>query len=643
MDKNSIIGLLIIGALLVGYTVFTSPSKEERAELERKRDSIIQAEKTKDSLALIELEKAKELQNEIALPDSLVTGENTSEDSIRIQMYKDSIQTLEQKQKYGVLANAAKGTSEIITLENDHMIASFNTKGGKLHSVELKDYKTHDGEPLLLFEGDSAVHFGYEMLIDNRAVNTNDMFFEFMGSNNHVIVNSNDSASVSFRLNAGEDKYIEFVYQLRDQDWMMDYSVNLVNMNEVLAQNVNFIRLNWSAKLPQLEKGRKWETQNTTLQYRFEDGDIEKLNERKDEDESSSAANVNWIAFKQQFFSTILINDESFEEPVFSAQTFETGKYLEQLNAELTLPYMHEAQKTYNMQFYFGPNKFSTLKSYDRDLEEIIPLGRSVFRWVNRWAIIPLFNWLGNWINNFGIIILIMTILIKLVLFPLTYKSYMSTAKMRVLKPQIDELNNKYPKGKEAEKQQATMALYKRAGVNPMGGCLPMLLQMPILIALFRFFPASIELRQQSFLWAEDLSSYDSILDLPFDIPMYGDHISLFTLLMAISMIISTKLNNSNQAAGANQATMKMMTWFMPIMLLLIFNSYSSGLSYYYFLANLITIGQTWVIRKYIVDEEAVLKKLEANKKKAPKQKSKWQQRMEEAAKQRGYDPKKKK
>lgn len=643
MDKNSIIGLLIIGALLVGYTVFTSPSKEERAELKRKRDSIIQAEKTKDSLALIELEEAQKLQNEIVLPDSLITGEDTAEDSIRLQIYKDSIQALEQKQKYGVLANAAKGTSEIITLENDRMIASFNTKGGKLHSVELKDYKTHDGEPLLLFEGDSAVQFGYEMLIDNRAVNTNDMFFEFMGSNKQVIVNSNDSASVSFRLNAGEGKYIEFVYQLRDQDWMMDYSVNFVNMNEVLAQNVNFIRLNWSAKLPQLEKGRKWETQNTTLQYRFEDGDIEKLNERKDEDESSSAANVNWVAFKQQFFSTVLINDDSFEEPVFSAQTFETGKYIEQLNAELTLPYMHEAQKTYNMHFYFGPNKFSTLKSYDRDMEEIIPLGRSVFRWVNRLVIIPLFNWLGNWINNFGIIILIMTILIKLVLFPLTYKSYMSTAKMRVLKPQIDELNNKYPKGKEAEKQKATMSLYKRAGVNPMGGCLPMLLQMPILIALFRFFPASIELRQQSFLWAEDLSSYDSILDLPFDIPMYGDHISLFTLLMAISMIISTKLNNSNQAAGANQATMKMMTWFMPIMLLLIFNSYSSGLSYYYFLANLITIGQTWIIRKYIVDEEAVLHKLEENKKKEPKKKSKWQQRMEEAAKQRGYDPKKKK
>lgn len=642
MDKNSIIGLLIIGALLVGYTVFTSPSKEERAELERKRDSIIQAEKTKDSLALIELEEAQKLQNEIALPDSLITGEDTAEDSIRLQMYKDSIQALEQKQKYGVLADAAKGTQEIITLENDRMIASFNTKGGKLHSVELKDYKTHDGEPLLLFEGDSAVQFGYEMMVDNRFINTNDMYFQYMGNEKTVVVSEGDSASVAFRMYAGNNSYVEFYYGLTDNDWMVDYKVHFVNMNEIIARNVNFITLKWDAKIPQLEKGRKWEAQNTTINY-CENETVEKLNERKAEDSKETKANITWVAFKQQFFSSILVADDYFEEPTFSAKTLEEGEYIKELHTELVLPYMHEAQKTYNMHFYFGPNKFSTLKSYDRDLEEIIPLGRSVFRWVNRLVIIPLFNWLGNWIHNYGIIILIMTFLIKLVLFPLTYKSYMSTAKMRVLKPQIEELNKKYPKGKEAEKQKATMSLYKRAGVNPMGGCLPMLLQMPILIALFRFFPSSIELRQQSFLWADDLSSYDSILDLPFDIPMYGDHISLFTLLMAVSMIISTKLSNSNQAAGANQATMKMMTWFMPIMLLLIFNSYSSGLSYYYFLANLITIGQTWIIRKYIVDEEAVLHKLEANKKKEPKKKSKWQQRMEEAAKQRGYDPKKKK
>lgn len=644
MDKNSIIGLLLIGAILVGYTIFSTPNAEERAELERKRDSIIQAEHIKDSLASIELEKARKAQQDAQIPDSLTNNQDADyQDAETLKRLQDSIQAIEQKQKYGVLADAATGENEIIRLENDRMVVSFSTKGGKVYAVELKNYKTHDGEPLYMFQGDSAINFGYEMLLDNRAVNTNDMYFEFMGDHKQITVNENDSASAIFRLYAGENSYIEYVYQLSDNDWMLDYDVNLINMNDILAQNVNFIRLNWSARLPQLEKGRKWETQNTTVQYRFDDGDIEKLSERKEEDEASSAGNVNWVAFKQQFFSSFLINDSNFEEPVFSAKTMETGPYIQELHAELTLPYMHEAQKTYDMQFYFGPNKYSTLKSYDRDMEEVIPLGRSVFRWVNRFVVIPLFNWLGNWINNYGIIILIMTLLIKLVLFPLTYKSYLSMAKMRVLKPQIDELSKKYPKGKEAEKQRATMALYKKAGANPMGGCLPMLLQMPVLIALFRFFPSSIELRQQSFLWADDLSSYDSIINLPFEIPMYGDHVSLFTLLMAVSMIISTKLSNANQASGPNQATMKMMMWFMPVMLLVIFNGYASGLSYYYFLANLITIAQTFIIRKYIVSEDKVLAKLEANKKKPAKPKSKWQKRLEESAKQRGYNPKQKK
>ena len=638
MDRNSIIGLVLIGAILLGYTIFSKPSAEERAEMERKRDSIIQAQtQIEDSLAQVEFEKAQQAKNQIEIPDSL--NEEIMNDSVRLKMYQDSIRILEGKRKYGVLADAAEGESEIIRLENNKMIVSFNTRGGKINSVELKDYKTHDGMPLVMFEGDSAVQFGYEMLVDNRAINTNDMYFKYMGNEKTVTVADGDSASVAFRMYAGNDSYIEFYYGLSDDDWILDYQVRMVNMNEVLAGNVNYIRLLWSAKLPQLEKGRKWEAQNTTINYRFDDGSVEKLNERKDEDSEEPKGDINWLAFKQQFFSSILVYDDNFEEPLFSSKTLEEGEYIKELHTELIIPYMHESEKVYDMDFYFGPNKYKTLRSYDKDFERVIFLGRNVFRFVNRFAIIPMFNWFGKWIHNYGIIILIMTVLIKLVLFPLTYRSYLSTAKMRVLKPQIDELSKKYPQGKETEKQQATMALYKRAGVNPMGGCLPMLLQMPILIALFRFFPTSIELRQQSFLWAEDLSSYDSIINLPFNIPMYGDHVSLFSLLMAVSMIISSKLNNSNQAAGANQATMKMMTWFMPVMLLLIFNSYASGLSYYYFLANLITIAQTWIIRKYIVDEEAVLAKLEANKKKAPKGKSKWQQRMEEAAKARGYNP----
>lgn len=647
MDKQSIIGLILIGAILAGYTLFSRPNAEEREALEIKRDSIIQAEHTRDSLAAITFAQAQaqnELQkDEIAIPDSL--SDYVSSDSVKLQQYKDSVKTLELKNKYGVLSKSMQGESQIVTIENSKIILKLNSKGGKIHSVELKDYKTHDGQPLILFEGDEEVKFGFKMLLDNRPVNTNDVYFEYMGQNTNISVPANDSASVSFRLNAGDDKYIEFTYTLRYDDWIVDYNVNLKNMNDVLAGNVNYIEFKWDALIPGLEKGRKWETQNTTIQYCFDDNSVEKINERKTEDEISTPGNINWVAYKQQFFSTIIIYDGMFEDPSFYAKNIEENEdsiHIEEFNTEMTLAYLHETDKNYDMHFYFGPNKYKTLKSYDRNMEKLIPLGWGIFGWFNRFLIIPVFNWLGRGIASYGLIILLLTLIIKLILFPLTYKSYMSTAKMKVLKPQLDKLAEKYPKGKEAEKQQATMALYKKAGVNPMGGCLPMLLQMPILLAMFRFFPASIELRQKSFLWATDLSSFDSILDLPFKIPMYGDHISLFSLLMAVSMIFSTKINNSNQPSGQNQATMKMMTWMMPIMMLLVFNNYAAGLSYYYLLANLMTILQTWIIRRYFVDEKAVLAKLNANKGKSAKPKSNWQKRLEEAAKQKGYNPPKK-
>lgn len=633
MDRQSIIGLVVIALLLVGYTIFTRPSEEEREELKRKRDSIVKAEEQKriaDSLRQVEMEKAD--QNADSLDKSETDFSGDKEISKDDGVESASVDSSELKKKYGAMAGAAIGESNIISLENDNMIMKINTKGGKPHSVELKDYKTHDSLPLMLFKGDTALTLGFEMFIDNRSMNTNQLYFEYIGNDSNIVASENDPAQAVFRLKADEDHYIDYVYTLNEDKWMVDYDVKLHNMHELLAKNVNFFKMYWNAKIPGLERGRKWETQNTTIHYRLKNGDVEKINERKDEDKIEEVATVDWIAFKQQFFSSILFFDEGFEKPTFHAKTIPEGKNIEEFNTVMTIPYRHEADKTYNMKFYFGPNKYQSLKSYDKDLEKIIPLGWGIFGWFNKFLIIPVFNWLGNFIDSYGIIILLLTLIIKLILFPLTYKSYMSTAKMRVLKPQIEELSKKYPKGKEMEKQQATMSLYKKAGANPMGGCLPMLLQLPILIALFRFFPASIELRQQSFLWANDLSSYDSILDLPFNIPMYGDHISLFTLLMAGSMVVSTRLSGSNQTPGQNAGMMKMMMYFMPVMLLLVFNNYASGLSYYYFLANLITIIQTWVIRKYIVDDEAVMAKLEANKKK-PKKKSRWQQKLEEAQK----------
>ncbi|MDA3820578.1 MAG: membrane protein insertase YidC [Candidatus Delongbacteria bacterium] len=631
MDKQSIIGLIVIAVLLIGFSIFTQPSKEEREERLRKRDSIIQAEQHADSLKKAEmLEKEKMADSIEEAKDSIGALESDIQTNTTVN---EVVNDDELRKNFGIMADAARGTSKIITLENDRIKLKFNTKGGKIHSAELKNYKTHNQQDLILFEGDTAVKFGFEMFIENRAINTNNLYFKYMGTDSVLKATDNKPAKAVFRLQADSARYIDFVYTLTDESWMVDYDIRFNNMHELIARNINFFKLKWEAYVPGLEKGRTWETQNTTIQYRFQNGDVDKLKERKDEDEVTEPGIIDWIAYKQQFFSTILINEEGFDEPYFHAKTIETGPYIEKFTTEASLPYMHEADKTYKLKFYFGPNKYNTLKSYDLDMEEIIPLGWGIFGWFNKYLIIPVFNWLGNWIKNYGLIILLLTLIIKLILFPLTYRSYMSTAKMRVLKPQIEELNKKYPKGKEMEKQKATMALYKKAGANPMGGCLPMLLQMPILIALFRFFPASIELRQKSFLWAQDLSSYDSIVDLPFNVPMYGDHISLFTLLMAVSMVVSSKLNSSAQAGGQNQGMMKMMTWFMPIMLLLIFNNYAAGLSYYYFLANLITIIQTWVIRKYIVDDKAVMAKIEANKKK-PAKKSKWQQKLEQAQKQ---------
>ncbi|MFO7791022.1 MAG: membrane protein insertase YidC [Bacteroidota bacterium] len=632
MDKQSIIGLIVIAILLIGFSIFTQPSKEEREERLRKRDSIVQAERKADSLKEIEIrekiekeDSLEKLDTDTAVAQKVTDAEKSEKDTA---ISKENL-----RKKYGIMANAARGESKIITLENDRLRLKINTKGGKIHSAELKNYKTHDQKDLILFEGDTTVQFGFEMFIENRPLNTNDLYFEYLGEDSVINATDNNPAEAVFRLHADDYRYIDFMYSLENEAWMVDYDIRLKDMNQLIARNINFLKFHWQAYIPGLEKGRTWETQNTTIQYRFQNGDVDKIKERKDEDEVTEPGVVDWVAYKQQFFSTVLINKEGFDEPYFHARAIESGPYIEKFTTEMSLPYMHEADKTYNMKFYIGPNKYNVLKSYDLDMEEIIPLGWGIFGWVNKFLIIPVFTWLGNWISNYGIIILLLTLIIKTLLFPMTYKSYISTAKMRLLKPQIEELNKKYPKGKEMEKQKATMNLYKKAGASPLGGCLPMLLQLPILIALFRFFPASIELRQESFLWAQDLSSYDSILDLPFSIPMYGDHISLFTLLMAGSMIISTKLNSSGQAGGQQQAMMKMMMWFMPVMLLVIFNNYAAGLSYYYFLANLITIIQTFVIRKFIVKDEVVMAKIEANKKK-PVKKSKWQQRLEQAQKQ---------
>lgn len=611
MDRNSIYGLLIIGAILIGYTYLTKPSEEQ-----------IKAMKTRDSIAQVE-----RLHNE-ELEAARIEG-------LQKQSAEKLQDSTEIQDAYGAFSGAVNQREELVTLENDLVKLTLNTRGGRISSVELKKFQTHDSLPLVLWQEKNS-RFGLSFYANNRAINTQDLYFV------PTEETTASQKSVSMRLMTGDDQYVEFKYSLSPDSYMVDFNMSLAGMDNVISRNQSDITFNWKADVPNQEKGRKFENQYTALYYKFFEDEVDNLSPSGVVEEELNTK-VKWIAFKQQFFSSVLIAGDSFKGIKLKSEDMaEDSPILKNFSAEISLPYQGNKLESYPLQFYFGPNKFQTLRKYGKDIElqSLIDLGWGIFGWINRYLVIPIFNFLENYILNYGIIILILTIIIKLILAPLTYKSYMSTAKMKVLKPQIDEINAKIPKDKAMERQQATMALYKKAGVNPMGGCLPMLVQFPFLIALFRFFPASFELRQKSFLWATDLSSYDSILHLPWHIPFYGDHVSLFCLLMSITNLVYTRMNSQMQTSQ-QMPGMQTMMYLMPLMFLFWFNNYASGLSYYYFIATLFTIIQTWAIRKYLVDDDKVLAMLEANKKK-PVKKSKFQQRLEEAAKQRGYKAPKK-
>ncbi|HSH19003.1 MAG TPA: membrane protein insertase YidC [Draconibacterium sp.] len=641
MDKKSIIGIVLIFAILVVFSIINQPSKEE-IEAQKQR---------KDSIALVEAEKAILLQKQLEQQEAL-KSENVP-DSVSTEA-----QIAENTNQYGVFGAAANGNEEFYTLENNLMIVTFSNKGGRIYSVELKNYQTHDSLPLILFDGPET-QFGLNFFAQNRTIQTNQLYFTptvnrkainvtgpvvKKGSEGRIKFNEQNPGnkeSVAFRLEVAPGSFIEYNYTLEYNSFLVDFNVNLQGMNQYIAANQSYLNFNLNYDVPRQERISKFGEDNyTNITYKFFEDEVDNLAKNKS-DEEDLTTRIKWIGFKQLFFSSIIISDESFANAqIRQTKLEENSKYLANFYADIALPYEGKLNETVGMQFFFGPNHYQTLKQYDLGLESNVYLGYPIVKEVNRFVIIPIFNFLRKYIDNFGIIILLLTIFIKSVLFPFTYKSYMSQAKMRVLKPEIDELSAKFGADKMMEKQQATMALYKKAGVNPMGGCLPMLLQFPILIAMFFFFPTSIELRQESFLWATDLSTYDSIVNLPFTIPFYGDHVSLFCLLMTVTTIISTSMN---QQAMSSQSMpgMKTMMYLMPVMFLFILNSYSSGLSYYYFLANLITIGQTYLIR-FFVDEDKIRLQLMANKKK-PVKKSNFQKRLEDMAKQRGAQPPRKK
>jgi len=625
MDRNTLIGILLIAVILIAYAMLNKPARERRLQ---------EAQRIRDSL-----ENIQQMEAESTVVPMVTEQEQLEEEVTETVRMQDSLQTREYLDSYGDFAGAAAGEKELIIIENNLIRLGISTKGGRPYSVQIKNYQTYDSLPLILFNGDSTI-FGLNFFARNRSINTNELYFIPSREEKHILVEDHPE-TISMRLNAGDDQFIDYVYTLAPDEYMVDFDIQFHNMQEILSDRINYIDLNWELFVPGHEQGRINELNYTTIIFRHYQDEVERFNPRskKDVTEKDVTTRLEWIAFKQQFFASVLIADDHFSNAyLISTKLDETNKFLKTFSAQIGIPYEPKQEYTVPMAFYFGPNHITTLKECGNELEELVNLGGPISRWINRYLIIPIFNFLHRFISSYGLIILVLTIIIKVILFPLTYRSYKSMAKMRVLKPEIDAINAKIPKEKAMERQQATMALYKKAGVSPLGGCLPMLLQMPILYAMFRFFPASIELRQQKFLWAHDLSTYDSILDLPFNIPMYGDHVSLFTLLMTASTILTMRISNQASASSSQMPGMKGMMYIMPVMFMFILNNFSAALTYYYFLANIITFGQNQLFKQFI-DEEELLKKLQMNQKKTQKKKSGFQKRLEEMAKKRGYRP----
>ena len=599
MDKNTWIGFLLIAAIIVGFTMLNRPSKEELAERQRVQDSISAARQ-----AMVEAQRIA--------------------DSITLSM--DTAKTAAQEK-----VEESKPEEQWTTLQNDHLRLTLSSYGGAIQRAELLDYHAAGDtvNPLCLFRADES-SFGFTLItINNRILHTSNLIF--------TPVETGDPRKAIMRLpGTSEEAWLDFVYELSD-DYMVHLALVPHNMQNELAQNVNSLELQWRQLIPQHEQGRKFEERYAQLQYMLTGGEMEKLSENKDDSEKESAR-VKWIGYKDQFFSSVLIADDAFTSSVFTStvQSKHSG-YIKEYTTHTSVPFDLNGRTQTGFRFYLGPNHYHTLKAYDdgvaRDerlrLNKLVPLGWKIVSWINTALVIPMFDLFTGWGLHIGIVILLMTIVIKLIILPFVFVSYKSSAKMRALRPQIEAINEKYPAEKMQERQQATMELYRQAGVSPMSGCLPMLFQFPVLMAMFWFLPTAIELRGKSLWWAEDLSTYDAIFHWNFNIPLLGDHLSLFCLLMTIANFGYTFITMQSQATDPNMKFMKYMMYAMPLMFLFIFNDYAAGLSYYYLLSLFITILQTMIFR-WALDDEKMLKEMEENKKKkAGKKKSGFMERLE--------------
>lgn len=599
MDKNTFTGLFLIMAIIAGSIYFLKPN-----EAELKKERLVQHQ---DSVK-------KGLLNKTSTPiaaklDTTKAVVKTVADSATL------------KSPFGA---ASVGADKLITIENQELLVKLNTKGGKVASVELKNYKTFDKKPLILFSGDKD-HFGLNFNVGAKNINTDEYYFTPSGTD--LKVAEKDSASITLRLSYSPTQYIDYVYSLKGTGFKLGLTIKPTGLDGVMANSSN-LNLNWAASLHKQEKDMKQERQYTTVYYYNTDGDVDYLSESKDDQKEVSDKKMTWVAFKQHFFSDALVAKNGISKSNFAAVTDVADTTdVRQMKADLTL--VRSADGSVPLEFYFGPNRYSTLKAQGSDLQKLVNLGWGPLKYINQFAVLPLFNFLNQFNWNYGLIILILTIALKLVLSPLTYKSYLSMAKMRVLKPEMDEIKAKVGEDNPTLLQQEYLKLYKKAGVNPLGGCLPLVIQMPIVIAFFKFFPSLFELRGQSFLWMHDLSTYDSVIKFA---PIMGvDHISLMCLLMTISTLIYTYFNN--QISGAT-GQMKYIGYITPLIFLITLNSYPSGLNYYYFLANMLTFLQQYLI-KFMVDDKKIHAQIQENKKKPEekKKKSGFQARMEEMMK----------
>ena len=589
MDKNTLVGFILIGAVLIGFSIYNRPSQEE---MERAR-------RYQDSIQTIAQQEAAKLDAEAAAKSTqALTLDSTS-----------------------LFFGANQGTEQFTTLDNNLVKVTFSNKGGRVVSATLKDYKDQQGQPLTLFnEKESAMNFAFEG--KNENILTEDLFFQ--------PTNVTDS-TITMRLQTTGAGYIDFAYRLLPESYMVDFNVRANGMQNVFPAALKTVNIGWSQRARQQEKGFDFEQRYTSLTYKPVDDGSDYLSEMSDDKETFEDP-MQWIAFKNQFFSSVLIANQNFENVTLESVIQKEGSgYMKDYTADMTTFFDPTGKKATELQMYLGPNHFKTLlatndlvinQEEDPELEDLVYLGWPLVREINRWFTINLFDWLSGWGLNMGLVLLLMTFIVKAIVYPATYKSYMSSAKMRVLKPYIEKINAKYPNQEDAlKKQQETMQLYSEYGVSPMGGCLPMLIQMPVFMALFFFVANAIELRQESFLWAPDLSTYDDVINWGVNIPFLGDHLSLFCLLFSVTNILNTWYMMKQQDTGQQQMPgMKIMMYLMPVMFIFIFNSYSSGLNYYYFISGLIGILTTIILRK-TTNEPKLLAILEANKAKIKQQK----------------------